>query len=70
MMQVIQQLLLVVILWMPDGSYQSNATPINECPDLPVFSGMMEARRNSGEIKSWVAYCTVGEFGIELKEDV
>ena len=68
MMEVIQQLLVVVVLWMPDGSYKSTATPVNDCPNLAMFTGMMEARRNSGEIKSWVAYCTVGEFGINKEE--
>ena len=69
-MQVIEQLLVVLVLWMNDGSYQTTATPVSECPDIAMFSGMMEARRNMGEIKSWVAYCTTAEFGINKKLDI
>jgi len=69
-MEIIHQLLVVVVLWLPDGSYTSTATPVPECPNIAMFSGMMEVKRNSGEIKSWIAYCTVAEFGINKKEDI
>ena len=63
-MDIITQLLVVLVLWMPDGSYQTSATPVPECPNIALFSGMMESRRDTGEIKSWVAWCTPAEFGV------
>ena len=63
-MEIIQQLLVVVVLWTNDGSFNSTATPVNECPDIAVFSASLEARRHAKEFKSWVAYCTPAEFGV------
>tara|TARA_B100000686_G_C16603201_1_gene869770 strand:+ start:870 stop:1082 length:213 start_codon:yes stop_codon:yes gene_type:complete len=69
MIDVVEILLVVVILWMPDGSYQSTATPVEECPNIAIFGGMMEQQRHAGSIKSWIAYCTPAQFGVEKKVD-
>lgn len=67
-MEIIRQLMLVVILWNPDDSFQTLTTSVSECPHQHTFGEIMESRRESGEIKSWVAFCTSVDFGVS--EDV
>lgn len=68
-MEVVTQLLVVVILWMNDGSYKTNVTPVDECPPEEVIGQYLEGGRQAEMYKSWVAYCTPAEFGVREELD-
>jgi len=63
-METVTQLLVVVVLWMHDGSYETNVTPVDECPPEQFIASYLETGRSEGKYKSWVAYCSPAEFGL------
>ena len=62
---IIPKLLLIVVLWANNGEFKSSATEIFQCPNAQFLQDAMERRRRDGEFKSWVAWCTTGEFGFK-----
>lgn len=59
-LSVLTKMLLVLVVTLPDGSYETNATEVSECPPHEVVHQIMNYRLETKEITSWFADC--GEF--------
>lgn len=57
------KLMMMIMLWNNDGSFQSSAAEVKNCPDVEIFSAVMEDSRKAGKFKGWSAYCQQITFG-------
>ena len=62
-MAVTIKLMMIILLWNNDGSFESNVSEVTECPDTEIVRAVMEERRVAGLVKSWTAYCEAVQFG-------
>ena len=62
-MAVTIKLMMIILLWNNDGSFESNVSEVTECPDTEIVRAVMEERRVAGLVKSWAAYCEAVQFG-------
>ncbi len=62
-MTVTIKLMMIILLWNNDGSFESNVSEVSACPDVEIVRTFMEERRVAGQVKSWAAYCEAVEFG-------
>jgi hypothetical protein len=54
---VLTKMLFLLVITMPDGSYEANATEVSECPPYEIVHQMMNHRLKTKEITSWYADC-------------
>ena len=57
------KLMMIILLWNNDGSFESKVSEVTECPDTEIVRAVMEERRLAGQFKSWAAYCEAVQFG-------
>lgn len=62
-MTVTIKLMMIILLWNNDGSFESKVSEVTECPDVEIIRTVMEERRSIGQFKSWAAYCEAVQFG-------
>tara|TARA_R110002096_G_scaffold96430_3_gene215219 strand:- start:344 stop:547 length:204 start_codon:yes stop_codon:yes gene_type:complete len=65
-MTVTIKLMLIILLWNNDGSFQSSVAEVSTCPEIESFTEFMEEKRTVGQFKSWTAYCEQVQFGHDL----
>ena len=61
-LSVLTKMLLVLVVTLPDGSYETNATEVSECPPYEVVHQIMSYRLETKEITSWHANCAQFPF--------
>ena len=66
-LSVLTKMLFLLVITLPDGSYETNATEVSECPPYEVVQQMMNYRLETKEITSWHANCAEFVF-LELKK--
>jgi hypothetical protein len=59
---VLTKMLLVLFVTLPDGSYETSATEVYECPPYEVVHQIMNHRLETKEITSWYANCDQFHF--------
>lgn len=64
---LISKLLLLLVVTLPDGSYETNLSEVTECPSYEVVQQIMNYRLEIKEITSWYADCSSYPF-LELKK--
>lgn len=62
-MAVTIKLMMIILLWNNDGSFESKVSEVTECPAVEIIRTVMEERRSAGQFKSWTAYCEAVQFG-------
>ena len=62
-MTVTIKIMLIILLWNNDGSFDNSVAEVSECPSVETVSSVMEERRKVGQFKSWAAFCEHVEFG-------
>ena len=61
-LMALSKLLFVIIVTLPDGSYDTNATEVTECPPYEIVHQLMNYKLETGEITSWYADCNEYPF--------
>jgi|TARA_R110000782_G_scaffold79170_3_gene157516 hypothetical protein len=61
-LMVVSKILFIAVVTLPNGSYESKAEQVNECPPYDVVHTMMNYRIKTGEITSWFADCSEYPF--------
>lgn len=61
-LMVLSKVLFIVIVTLPDGSYDANATEVSECPPYQIVHQMMNHRLKTKEITAWYADCAEFPF--------
>ena len=56
-LMVLSKLLFLVVVTLPDGSYDSKAEQITECPPYEIVQTIMNHKMKTGEITSWFVNC-------------
>jgi hypothetical protein len=62
-MTVTIKIMLIILLWNNDGSFDNSVAEVSECPSVETVRSVMEERRKVGQFKSWAAFCEHFEFG-------
>lgn len=58
----LSKILFVIIVTLPDGSYDTNATEVIECPPYEIVHQLMNYKLETKEITSWYADCNEYPF--------
>tara|TARA_B100001059_G_C17714411_1_gene517202 strand:- start:759 stop:974 length:216 start_codon:yes stop_codon:yes gene_type:complete len=66
-LMALSKLLFVIIVTLPDGSYDTNATEVTECPPYEIVHQLMNYKLETKEITSWYADCNEYPF-FEVKK--
>ena len=66
-LSVLTKMLFLLVITLPDGSYETNATEVSECPPYEAVHQLMSYRLEKREITSWHANCAEFVF-LELKK--
>ena len=66
-LMVLSKFLFILIVTLPDGSYDTHATEVSECPPYQIVHQMMNYKLEAKEITSWYAGCSSYPF-LELKK--
>jgi hypothetical protein len=59
---VLSKVLFLVVVTLPDGSYEAKAEEVTECPPYEVVHTVMNHRMETEEITSWFADCAEFPF--------
>lgn len=66
-LMTLSKILFVIIVTLPDGSYDTNATEVTECPPYEIVHQLMNYKLETKEITSWYADCNEYPF-FEVKK--
>lgn len=66
-LMVLSKFLFILIVTLPDGSYDTHATEVSECPPYQIVHQMMNHRLKTKEITAWYADCSEFPF-FEIKK--
>lgn len=66
-LMTLSKFLFVVIITLPNGSYDTSVTEVIECPPYEIVHQMMNYKLEAKEITSWYADCSTYPF-IEIKK--
>jgi|TARA_R110000803_G_C11865771_1_gene307773 hypothetical protein len=69
-LMVLSKLLFLVVVTLPDGSYDSNAEQVTECPPYEIVQTIMNYKLKTGEITSWFVNCNEYPFFETKKQPV
>ncbi len=69
-LMTLSKVLFIVIVTLPDGSYDTNATEVTECPPYEIVHQMMNYKLEAKEITSWYADCNEYPFFETKKQPV
>ena len=61
-LMALSKLLFVIIVTLPNGSYDTNATEVTECPPYEIVHQLMNYKLETGEITYWYADCNEYPF--------
>ena len=56
------RLFLLIILWEPDDTMTQSIYEVPICPEHGMLAEQFRPRQESGQIKSWGAYCLPAKF--------
>tara|TARA_R110002020_G_scaffold12032_2_gene44663 strand:+ start:271 stop:486 length:216 start_codon:yes stop_codon:yes gene_type:complete len=69
-LMTLSKVLFLVVVTLPDGSYDTNVTEVTECPPYEIVHQLMNYKLETKEITSWYADCNTYPFFETKKQPV